>query len=97
MRDVEPEVSDLLVLHDVVLALYSQQPLLLGDLEGVVSLAEVVQRDDFGCDESAGDVRVDLACGAAGIGAGFDDPGLALVFSRRIEGLKPEQLDMLCR
>ena len=96
VRNVEPEVGDLLVFHDVTLTLYPQEPLLLGNLEGVVGFAEVIQRDDFRCDESAGDIRVDLACSTPSTGAGLDDPGLALVFSRRVEGLELEQLICSC-
>ena len=66
--DVEPELHDVAVVHDVFLALHAHLARGLGGLHRAGGV-EVVERDDFGLDEALFEVRVDdarsLGCGVA--------------------------------
>ena len=72
----EPEVDDVAVLHDVVLALEPEFPGLAAS--GLAPEAyEVLVGDHLGADEAALDVAVDLARRLEGGRAAADRPGAA--------------------
>ena len=76
--DVEAELHDVAVLHDVVLALHAGLALgaRLGDRAGG---DEVGERDDLGLDEAALEVGVDDARGLRGLPALVDRPRARLL------------------
>ena len=77
---VEPEQSDVAVLHYVVLALAPDKTLFLCGGHGAAGL-EVVKGHYLGADEAALEVGVDLAGGLRGLGPPTDGPGPALVLA----------------
>src|SRR5438552_5500368 len=87
----KPEVDDVAVLHDVLLALEAELPRL--PALRLASVAdELVEGDHLGADEAALDVAVDLAGGFEGRGAAADRPGAALVLARGEEAHQVEQV-----
>ena len=92
--DVEQEVDDVAVLHDVVLALAADQTLCLGGSHGAAGL-HILKGNDLGADEPPLKVGVDLAGGLGGLGALFDGPGPALVGARGQEGNEAQQSVLL--
>ena len=76
--DVEQELDDIAVFHNVLLALGALQALGLdGGVIKIVGL-QVAVADDAGADEAALEITVDLAGGLRGLGALADGPGAAL-------------------
>src|SRR5215207_11243717 len=88
--DVEAEVDDVALLHDVVFAFEAEEALLAGGGVGA-GAGEVVVGDDLGADEAALDVGVDGAGGLRGARAAGDGPGAHLLLPRRQEGHQAEQ------
>ena len=88
--DVEQEVDDVAVLHDVLLALGADLALGLGGGHGTDGL-QILEGDDLGPDEAALEVGVDLAGGLGSLGAPLDGPGAALVSARGQEGHQAQQ------
>ena len=78
----EPEVHDVAVRHDVVLAL---KPQLAGVARACLAAAGdiVVIADGFGADEAALEVLMDDAGGLRRFGASRDRPGAQLPSARR--------------
>ena len=60
--NVEQEVDDVAVLHDVVLALAADQALCLGGSHGAAGL-HILKGNDLGADETPLEIGVDLAGG----------------------------------
>ena len=76
--DVEQELDDIAVFHNVLLALGALQALGLdGGVIKIVGL-QVAVADDAGADEAALEIAVDLAGSLRGLGAFADGPGAAL-------------------
>src|SRR5207245_5260489 len=86
-----PEVDDVAVLHDVLLALETQLPC-LATLRLAPVADEIVERDHLGADEPALDVAVDLAGGLERRRAAADGPRAALVLARGEEAHEVEQV-----
>ena len=59
---VKAEMRDIAVLYHVILALKAQQTLFGGGGKGTAG-HEIIEARDFGTDETAFDIRVDLASG----------------------------------
>src|SRR2546426_12631773 len=78
----EPEMDDVAVLDDVVLAFEAELPRLAAARLAAVA-DEVVVGDHLGADEAALDVAVHAARAPAGGGAAADGPGSALVLPAR--------------
>src|SRR5947208_16535080 len=89
--DREPEVDDVAVPHDVLLALEAQLPRLAA-LRLAPVADELVERHHLGADEAALDVAVDLAGGLERRRAAADRPGAALVLARGEEADEVEQV-----
>src|SRR5262245_9730075 len=91
LGDVEPEVADLAVADDVVLAL--EALLAPGPEIGERSLDrhQIVVARDLGADEAPLDVRVHRAGGGLRPRARGDRPRAHLVLTHRKEGDEPEQ------
>ena len=76
--DVEQELDDIAVFHNVLLALGALQALGLdGGVIKIVGL-QVAVADDAGADEAALEITVDLAGSLRGLGAFANGPGAAL-------------------
>src|SRR5947208_8789000 len=86
----EPEVDDVAVLDDVVLALEPQLPRLAA-LGLAPEAHELVVGDHLGADEAALDVAVDLARRLEGRRAAADRPGPALVLAGGEEAHQVEE------
>src|SRR5690606_23530805 len=89
--DVEEEVHDVAVLHDVLLALHPQLPLgaRVGD---AARLHQVLVAHHLGADEAALEVGVDLAGRLRRLGAALDGPGAHLLLAGREEGDEPQRV-----
>src|SRR4029077_10837083 len=83
--DIEPEVRDVAVLHDVLLAFEAEEAGVAAGGEGLQA-DEVVAGDDLGADEAALDVGMDGAGGVSGTAAATDRPGAHLVLADGEEG-----------
>ena len=88
--DVEQEVDNVAVFHDVLLALASKKPLRLGVCQRAAGF-EIVECDDLGTDEATLKIGVDLAGSLRRLGAALDGPRTAFVASSGQEGDQPEQ------
>src|SRR5205814_8835634 len=86
----EPEVDDVTVLDDVVLALEPQLPRLAAP-RLAPEAHELVVGDHLGADEAALDVAVDLARRLEGRRAAADRPGAALVLAGGEEAHQVEE------
>src|SRR4051812_13103045 len=84
--DVEAELHDVAVLHDVVLALYAH-PAVRAGLRHRAGLDELVERDDLRLDEAALEVGVDDAGRLRGGRTDRDRPGPRLLGPGRQVGL----------
>ena len=88
--DVEQEVDDVAVLHDILLALGANLALGLGGGHGA-DVLQILKGDDLGPDEAPLEVGVDLAGGLGSLGAPLDGPGAALVGAGGQEGHQTQQ------
>src|SRR6266545_607958 len=87
----EADVEDVAVLHDVLLALEPQLPL-VSRPRLAAERDEVVVVDDLGADEAALEVGVDAARRARSAVAPADGPGANLVLAHREERDQVEQV-----
>ena len=87
--DVETDVDDVAVLHDVIAAFQTQGAAFTGFGPGAGG-EEVVEGDDLGTDEAAGDVGVNRAGGVEGRTACAQGPGARLLFVAGEEGDEAE-------
>ena len=79
MLDVEQELNDVAVPHDIFLAFGALQA---GSLDGgiiKVAAGQIVIPNDLGPDKAALKVGMDLAGSLRGLGALFDRPGTAFL------------------
>src|SRR4030095_10482218 len=95
LGDVEPEVANLAVADDVVLALEAELAAGAQVGEGAVDGDQLVVPVDLGPDESPRDVGVHRARGVLGAGPGRDGPRPYLVLARREERDEAEQGEAL--
>ena len=88
--NVEKEVDNVAVLHDILLTLRTDQPLGLGIGHGTAIL-QILKGNHLGADKAALKVGVDFTGGLRGLGALFDGPGAALILAVGQERDKAQQ------
>ena len=88
--NIEQEVDDVAVLHDILLALGANLALGLGGGHGADGL-QILEGDDLGTDEATLEVGVDLAGGLGSLGATLDGPCTALVGAGGQEAAQAQQ------
>src|SRR5262249_43105818 len=91
LGDVEAEVADLPVAHDVVLAFQPELTLLAHRGHRAVGGDQLVVAHHLGADEAPRDVGMNGARGILGAGAPGDRPGPHLVLTHREEGEEAEE------
>src|SRR5947208_858110 len=87
----EPEVDDVAVLDDVLLALEAELAVFAAGSHGAAR-DQMIVADHFGANKSAGDVAMDLAGGQLRGGSPRHRPGTAFVLAHREERNIPEQI-----
>ena len=86
--NIEQEVDDVAVLHDVVLAFAAYQALCLGGCHGAAGL-HILKGDNLSADKAPLKVGVDFTGGLGGLGALLNGPGPAFVRTGGEEGDEP--------
>ena len=89
--DIESEMDNVAVLHDVFLALQPPAPGVFCALLALV-LNELVITNDFGADKALLEVGVDDRCCFGGGGADFHGPGAHFLHTGGEVGLQTEQV-----
>ena len=88
---VNEEVTEIAVLHDVVLAFGAEEGFAASDGFGA-AVNEVLPFDDFGTDEAFDEISVDDTGGFGGFGAYRDGPGAGFVSASGKEALEAKEL-----
>ena len=89
--DVETEIDDVAVLHDVFFAFETGEAFFAGGLAAAAG-DQIIVANDLGTDKAAFDVGVDLAGCLRCLGADRDGPGTDLFFTGGQERHQPEHV-----